>query len=258
MNEEIKIRLTGEGVRPGLVRSKELAEILESIEDMVVSESLKRTPSLKKDDIVVGLYQIEDNSIGLVFRTTLASVVIPAFIATSQAVEANEYDLLTTQSLKSLEVLSNFSKRHNCNAEFSSSLSNNVIAEITPATKIPKPSILEGSTEIAGKIIRVGGKKPKAMLELFDGTTLYCDIPESLAQELGHRLYKIALFSGYAKWNTRGYEIEEFKIDSFKEFQQVPVNKMFQELAGTIGSYFSNIEDVPAFVSNIRKEGGVA
>lgn len=46
MDEEIRIRLKGQGIRPGLIRSKEIAEILESIEDMVVSETLKADPTL--------------------------------------------------------------------------------------------------------------------------------------------------------------------------------------------------------------------
>ncbi len=47
MDEEIQIRLKGKGIKPGLIRSKEIAEILESIEEMVVAETLIVSPSLK-------------------------------------------------------------------------------------------------------------------------------------------------------------------------------------------------------------------
>jgi hypothetical protein len=53
MDEEIRIRLKGEGISPGLIRSKEIAEILESVEDMVVAEALKADPTLSKEHIIV-------------------------------------------------------------------------------------------------------------------------------------------------------------------------------------------------------------
>ncbi|MEI8572616.1 hypothetical protein U737_07620 [Methylomonas sp. LW13] len=257
MEEQIKIRLTGEGISPGLVRSRELAEILESVEDMMVSESLRKDPTIKKDDIIIGLCRIEDKSIGLIFNATLTSIVIPAFISTSIAIEEGNFDTLTPQTIRSLEVISNFSKKHNCDAEFSSSKSNLIITKITPQTEIPKPKVIVGNTEITGKILRVGGKKPRAMLELMDGSVLYCDVQENMAQELGHRLYKTALFSGVATWNIRDLEIEEFQIMEFEEIQQVPVNKMLKELSKEIGYYFKDIEDVSAFVSTLRRDGGM-
>jgi hypothetical protein len=70
MDNEIQIRLKGTDVKPGLIRSKDIAEILEYIEDFVVYQALQTDNELKKEDIIVGLYQIEDKSIGLKFKTT--------------------------------------------------------------------------------------------------------------------------------------------------------------------------------------------
>ena len=37
MEDELSIRLRGEGIMPGLVRSKEIAEILEAMEEMAAA-----------------------------------------------------------------------------------------------------------------------------------------------------------------------------------------------------------------------------
>jgi len=60
-----------------------------------------------------------------------------------------------------------------------------------------------------------------------------------------------------ATWNIRDLEIEEFQIMEFEEIQQVPVNKMLKELSKEIGYYFKDIEDVSAFVSTLRRDGGM-
>ncbi|QPK64006.1 hypothetical protein IVG45_03240 [Methylomonas sp. LL1] len=251
MEDIIRIRLKGKGISPGLIRSREIAEILESIEDMVIYETLKSQPTLSKDDIVVGIMEIEDKSIGLNFKTSLANIIIPILITTTQAINNNEFDSLTSNTLKSLQTISNFSRKHNCDAIFG--IGNQLeIATITPSTEIPTPTYIEGLSEIIGKVIRVGGKKPKAMIELTDGSTIYCEVPEDVAKELGHQLYSLARFYGLAKWDSKTLELEEFKITSAEEFQSKDVNMIFKDLANIIGDQLNNITDVEKYVSNIR------
>lgn len=216
MNEAIEIRLRGEGIKPGLIRSHELAEILSAVEDIVIAETVRRDPSAKREDIVVGLYEIADESIGLKFRTTLAAISIPAFVAASHSVALGEFDQLSPSSLRPLQVIAGFAKRHDAIAEFKVGDSSVPIAEITPLTHIPREPRIAGSTEICARVLRVGGKVPKAMLELQDGTVIYCEIPVERAIELGHRLYETALFTGNAIWNAATFDLEEFTITSFR------------------------------------------
>ncbi|MEW8256937.1 MAG: hypothetical protein AB2747_21475 [Candidatus Thiodiazotropha taylori] len=175
MEDELSIRLRGEGVKPGLIRSKEIAEILEAIEEMAIAEAIKADPTLHRDDIVVGFYAIEDKSIGLRFKTTFTATVLTAFVSAALAVQNKDFENLTPQSLNSLRLISGFSKKHSCNAIIGSGLSED-LATITPSTVIPSATFILGRTEVLGRVIRVGGKTPKAMIELVDGTTLYCGV----------------------------------------------------------------------------------
>ncbi len=255
MDEEIKIRLRGEDVKPGLIRSKEIAEILESVEEMAIAEALNHNPELNKDDIIVGVYAIEDKSIGLKFKTTFASMVASSFISAAEAIERQEFEYLTPQTINSLKVLSGFSKRHSCEAIIGSGTDND-LAIISPETVIPSPSYVYGQTEILGKVIRVGGKNPKAMIELTDGSILYCDVPEDIARQLGHQLYSLAKFEGFAKWESKTLELDEFKIHSVKEFPNMEPSKLFGELSNMLGNQFSSVSDVDGFVSSLRNDGG--
>ena len=106
MDDTISIRLDGNGVSPGLVRSKEIAEIMEGVEDMIIAEVIKADPKCTRDEIIVGIYQIDNKSIGLVFRTTVASLAIPAFIGVTNAISHEDYEPLTPQAVKSLRTIS--------------------------------------------------------------------------------------------------------------------------------------------------------
>ncbi|NEQ29724.1 MAG: hypothetical protein F6K04_01785, partial [Leptolyngbya sp. SIO4C5] len=63
----VEILLTGEGMSPGKIRSKEIAEVIESVEDMIASMVVRDYPDLKKDNIVIGLKRIRQGSVGLEF-----------------------------------------------------------------------------------------------------------------------------------------------------------------------------------------------
>ena len=253
MTDAIEVRLRGQGIRPGFVRSHEIAEILAAVEDLVIAEAIRADKSIKKEDLVVGLYEIADESVGLRFRSSLGKIAVPAFLAASQAVSIGNFAALSPQSLKPLGVLANFSKRHNCVAELKIPGEALPIATITSETVIPQEPRIRGTTEIEAKIVRVGGKTPKAMLELHDGSAIYCDVPVDIAIELGHRLYTTAVFLGTATWNVNTLDLEEFKIVSFQEFPRMDIEETLGELSKIIGATFASIPDVSSFVTRIRR-----
>lgn len=257
MDDEIEFRLRGDGIKPGLVRSHEIAEILEAVESFVTSEVLAHDSTVSREDIVVGLYEIADESIGLRFRTTMAAVAIPAFLSATSAISKSEFDALAPQSLKPLKVVASFARRHNCFAELKLPRAVAPLALITPETNVPEPSRIAGNTEIVGKVLRIGGKVPRAMIELLDGTVIYCDVAWEVARELGHRLYSLVILVGSAAWDAGTIELQDFTIKSFKEFPRKDPLQVFQSLRTEVGGIFDEVEDVAAFVSRLRQNGEV-
>lgn len=257
MDDQIEFRLIGEGIKPGLVRSHELAEILEAVEAFVAAEAIEANPELAKDELIVGLYEIADESIGLRFKTTMAAAVLPAFIVAAEAISTSRFDALSTQSLKPLQTISAFAKRHNCWANIQFPGAAEPLASITPETIVPPPGRLTGSTELVGKVLRVGGKVPRAMIEMLDGSVIYCDVALDVAKELGHRLYTLVVLRGVAAWDTRTIELQDFAITGFEEFAQRSSLEVLDELRRYIGRSFASVEDIPAFVSSLRRDGGL-
>jgi len=254
MTEDIEIRLKGEGIRPGLVRSHELAEILEAVEDFVTYEAERASPEVRREDLVVGLYAIADESIGLRFRASLAAITLPAFVGASQLIASGSFHDLTPQSRKALQTIAGFTKRHDATAEFKVAGTALPIATITSDTVIPEEVRITGLTEITAKTIRVGGKVPRAMLELLDGTVIYCEVSSEIAMELGHHLYKLVKFSGEATWLAADLVLDEFQILAFHPFPARDAIEMFTELRVAIGEALESLGPVNDLVTRLRRD----
>lgn len=258
MTEDIEIRLKGEGIRPGLVRSHELAEILEAVEDFVSYEAERASPDVRREDLVVGLYAIADESIGLRFKASLAAITLPAFVGASQLVASGAFHDLAPQSRKALQVIAGFTKRHDATAEFKVAGKELPIATITAETIIPEEVRITGLTEITAKTIRVGGKVPRAMLELLDGTVIYCEVSSAVAMELGHHLYKLGSFTGQATWRAADLLLDEFQILAFHPFAARDPLEMFAELRAQIGGSLEALGPVNELVTRLRRDEGEA
>lgn len=252
MEDTIEIRLTGNnGVKPGNIRSRDIAEVMSAIEDLVVAETLKKNPKLDRESIFVGLSQVQDKSIGLFFKASIAELIIPTFVFASSAMANERFEDLTPQALRSLKTISDFSKKYTCSAQFK--VGNDLLAVVDPYTKIPQAPKIEGPTEITGKVVRVGGKtNPRVMVEMSDGTVVHCDVQKELAIELGGKLYKEAIFSGHAKWNARTYELEDFRITSIKDYPQRTPLEALEELRSLVGNEIDAIKDVNGFLAKLR------
>jgi len=253
MDDTISVRLDGNGVSPGLIRSKEIAEIIEGVEDMIIAEVIKADPECTRDEIIVGIYKIENKSIGLAFRTTVASLAIPAFIGVTNAIRHEDYEPLTPQAVKSLRTISRFTKKHNCDAIFAVN-DGEKLAVLKPSIDIPEDIVIEGRSEIIGKVLRVGGKTPKALIETTDGSLVYCDVGKEEAKNMGHMLYSLARFTGKCTWNNRTKKLIDLHIDSVEQFADCEIAISLQKLALLTGPYFAAIEDVPTYVSMLRRE----
>jgi hypothetical protein len=64
---EVAIKFVGRGMVPGAVRSRELADIIVSFEEMLACVVADRHLNIEKDDVWVGLSTIEEGSIRLGF-----------------------------------------------------------------------------------------------------------------------------------------------------------------------------------------------
>jgi hypothetical protein len=258
MSEErellIEIRLTGAQMIPGTVKSRELAEVIRSVEEMIASVVPYQNSSYEKDQIVVGLASVQGGSIRLGFKSLLAPVVVMAYFSVANAVKTENFSTLPPDSRNALKKIVTFTRNHQCVAELLSPHDDTLIASITPTTTVDTPGLVRGETTLYGRILRVGGKTPHVMFETVSGATIYCDTSFKLAQELGHRLYEFAEISGTALWDPTVWHVREFRIESFVPSGEKTAEETIAELSRLVGRYFEDVDDVESYVSSIRSE----
>jgi len=104
MSEEllplVTMRLAGRDMIPGEVRSRELAEVIESFEEMLACVVADRHANVKKDDVLIGLSSLEGGSIRLGFRSAWATMVVAAYLSVAHAVSENKFNSLPGNSIK--------------------------------------------------------------------------------------------------------------------------------------------------------------
>jgi hypothetical protein len=250
---QIAIKFVGRGMVPGTIRSRELADIINSFEEMLADVVVDRHSNIEKDDVLVGLATIGDGSIRLGFNTVMVSVVVAAYLSVASAVNKNDFTSLPQSSLTALNRIIAFTRRHHCVADLLSPDTDERIASITPETDTKVSGLVQGQTTIYGRILRVGGKTPRVMIETMSGDTLSCVVSLEIARELGERLYEFAEFSGIASWSPNDWKIAEFRIQSFTVSSTKTPEQTINELRSLVGQYFEGV-DAEAYVSSIRGE----
>lgn len=249
----VEVKLAGNNMRPDKIRSKELAEVIASYEDAIASVVVHNNPELAKDSIFVSLVAIENSSIGLHFSPNLQELTFDAAAKIALSISSNDFSSLPHNSVESLRNIWSFTKRHDCEAEFRTvNGTSKLVATLYPATEIPTASKLTGETVLYGEIKRVGGVTPRITLRTIEGDTVYCDVSESMAKELGHSLYTEVGLKGKATWNAKTLELDTFVVESVMEYLSTSPVDAFRELGDLIGDSFVDVDDVEKLVSSLR------
>ena len=252
-DKRIEIRLVGAEVAPGLIRSKEIAEVITAVEEMIAAVVERENPEIKMEQIRVGLSAIAGGSMRLVFTPNLDALTVPAAEMVMKAIDSQQFDSLPHATLNALRTLHAFTYRHGATTEFRTLNGASVLlAEMTPQTDIPKPAHLTGETTLYGDVLRVGGAEPKVQFRSVDNELIYCDATREMTRQAALRLYERVGLRGEALWNMETLKIESFMINEILDFEDVGVVQAFAELREIAGVYFDQIDNVDAFVERLR------
>ena len=253
MDELFELHFTGENISPDNIRIGEIAIILDSIENVLLSIISEENPTQTKDTLTIGLHTIKEGSLGLQFASKLPEVVTPAFKKAAHSIRSGTAEELPPDSIPYFEKILSFVRKHHALADFIVANGKvEILATLTPDFELPRPIYLNGQTTIFGEIVRVGGVEPKVEVKLISGQTIYCPFDISLASRLGSLLYQLVGLEGEAKWDPRTYEIEDFRLTGISPYRDTPLPEAFQSLSEIAGKYYEDIDDVTGYITELR------
>lgn len=255
MSDILEIHFVGENISPQNIRIGEIAVILDAIENVLLSVISKEHEGVTKEILTIGLHNVNAGSLRLQFTSKLPELVTPAFEQVAVSVRNRTVDSIPFESLNHFEKILSFVKRHQAQADFIIiNGKSRSLATLTSDFELPKPVYITGKTTIYGEIVRVGGVEPKVEVKTISGETLYCPFEFELASQLGSLLYQLIGLDGDARWNTQNFEIEDFRVTGISNYRDIPLIEAFQSLSEIANNYYSDIEDVVAYVAELRRE----
>ena len=249
----IEISFSGKDVKPSTVKASEIADILKAVENMVESQVFRDHPEIDKEAVIVSFVNIRASSVDLQFASPIPQIANKAFAYIGEAVTKQDYTKLPSSSFDALDTIMIFVRKRQCTAEFATlNGQRTVVAKITPDTNIIRTPMLTGETIIFGKVVRVGGRTPKVMVELVNGQTIYCDSGIDIARQLGSKLYSVVGLVGLAHWDAESLKMEQFAIKGLTAYEESPLTDAMNELAKIAGAYYSDINDVDKYIAGLR------
>jgi hypothetical protein len=250
-----RITISGEGVVPETTRAGDLAEFLTNIEKSIFETS--RAQGLKaSEEQIISLTGVDKSSNKLTF--TVASILLPATAVISDALDTKSYEKLPRLAHEALHEVSKQAVKRKWEIRFNKDDSLGIkectISEEKQIPPAPPPAYIEGTTTIYGRCIRVGGVKPRAEIQLYQGSNIFIAVSELMAKELAKSLYEHVCIEGKARWNPDDWTIEEFEGQRMLEFRNTDALTAFRNLSVGADNRWDGIDAIE-YVKNLRCEG---
>lgn len=228
---QIEIRIIGhEGNNPLTPNNYDIREIramLENIEDILYPGNKKNRPDIT--------YQIEEGSVRNIFKTSMQAVVTFTAIA-GMINESNSIDGLELPTAKAIENIQNISRNKNYSFEIKTSVSDDIVLNITPKTAYERSANLWIDAEFYfyGVLTNAGGKgRANIHLDTKEAGTIIIETDKQfLKEEPDNLLYKEYGVRVIGKQNLETGEIDRSNL---KLIQLIDYNPVYDE------SYLNNL-----------------
>lgn len=250
-----EVHVTGEGVSPENVQVRAIAGFLVAVEEIVLAIAKQDHPDLdlgKQGALKFESLKKGSLDIAYMENHSLASPSLGRFV---DVVNSGDGSSLSARALKRVKEFVDLNRTNKTTTEISeNSNGRKVLATITPDTTIAGPALISGVTTLYGELLRIGGASgPRALMRFSNSPPLSCKVKSTeLASEMGERLYETIGVRGKGEWKVGSMEIHEFRIEELTKYRQTTLTKAFESLREVAGKYYDEIEDIDAFVADLR------
>jgi hypothetical protein len=250
-SELIEFRFVGGDIVPHNVRASDLADLLEAAEALITSAVLREHHELTKDDIILGLTEVQSKSLGLRFTPSIPQIIIPEFERLADTIQRRLFDLLPHEAREALRKIATFTRKNRCVAQLRTGNREVILATVEPDLVIPAAPRLRIQTTIYGRVVNAGGKSPNAHLETLQGQMVICKGTQSQVKQLAERLYSFVGVIGTACCNVDTLDIDEFEIKDVLPYEDTPIVEAVRMLGEVAAPYFDSI-NADEYVRAIR------
>lgn len=255
----IKVRIKGLAVTPESVRASELGEFIINIDRAITETAASRgciDANTSAHDPIISLVDIDEGSNLLIL--SVDESLISATRNITHGISTRNYLDIPPKARIPLSKISQQATRLKWDVQFSADKKLHLVeARISEANPFPetRTSTASSETTVYGRLMRVGGITPKAMLLLPSDKLLYVDISEAIAKELAlkDRLYSEVGIEGIATWRIDDWEIIQFRATRVLDYQPEKQNlvNVFESLARVAGNQWEDIDAIE-FVNELR------
>jgi len=237
---------------------KAIADYLVVVEEIVAAVAEEERPDLQlKKRGALGLTSLQGGSVRIAYtaQNPIVGVVLRKI---GRVVDLEDWTSLSSDANEKIQKLVKLNRTHNSKTEIRECQNNNaLLALFTPETGITEQHYIVGTTTLYGELLRIGGENPPtAQIRLARSMSLTCDVKTTeLASKMAARLYEEIGVRGTAKWDVESREIKAFRVEELTEYNKTSLSSAFESLREVAGKYYEEIEDVNAFVADLRGRG---
>lgn len=247
-----QLRLAKESLQPKDIPLNTLAELLRSLH-MGLLYAEEDEAKDEEEGLVYALESIQaENSVGLAVACNDEARGYGNYRRLTQVIRFPTDSHVDQKVRRPLQALSD---RLGTVIQFVGRESAEPDAEIRPGEGVPRKYLI-GETAVYGTLIRVGGKAPRARLELADGQAISVNLSLEMARRLAPSLYTEVGLAGVAQWDVETGQIVSFSAETILDFRPQPATDVFARLAEVAGpDAWKEVDDVVKAVAAMRNGG---
>lgn len=243
------LELKFEGITRKNVRPGELGVLIYEFERIILSTVKSDYPAINTEEILVNFESIKDESIGInltpnleIVGSEIKQLIVDSYLSFTSELESGNFQNLSIGTLKSLKRIQQFSKKYNTTAFFRKNGEN--LSSLHPETKfkVTKSNLLGGNTTIYGELFDAGGETPNIHIRINDQYNVIVGATKDVVKELAGKLYEIVGLKGYAKWDIKTSEIQEFELHNIVGYKSGGVKESFKKLRELSSGYWDKFD----------------
>jgi hypothetical protein len=253
MNNSFEIKIDGSGVTPQTVRARDILELVVSLETAIASAA-EHFVSHNISDAGLELH-LSDIGDGVArYQLSTGELGYRAASRCTRAIAENDLSWLPPRARDGILAIAAKSRSHNWTIRISDG-DGMQAATIRPETEFAVKPRLSGFTNTQAYVVRVGGMKPSAQLQLADGRQITASIAnQELATRLSGYLYKTVSVDGQATWTGDDLALTELQITDIGTFDDAAdIVDTLRHLASIAGGHWDHV-DAEEYIREMRSE----